>query len=244
MGQELNFRDYFSRIYVIHLPERHDRYVALERELGRLGVDLGGGKVRIPHAPRPVEANGFPSRAVYGNFLSHLSILKEALADGLETVLILEDDAIFSRRMVRQQSTLVECLRSTPWDLCFFGHSLKQELRGCARGLVAHRANFMWAHCYAVHRRALAELVAYLELTMTLPPHDPRGSHMYIDGALSLFRNNHPHIVTLVSNPVLSVQKGSPSSIAGAGWYASVGAIKPVVDLLRAARDQWWRVTG
>ena len=174
--------------------------------------------------------------------MSHLSILKEALADGLETVLVLEDDAIFSRRMVRQQSKLIDTLQNNAWDLCFFGHSLKDELRGCPTGLVPHRANFMWAHCYAVHKPALAELVAYLELTMTLPPHDPRGSHMYIDGALSLFRNRHPDIVTLVSNPVLSVQKGSPSSIAGAGWYAAAGAMRPLVDLLRAARDQWWRV--
>ena len=237
----MNIKDYFGRIYVIHLPERNDRYVALERELAELSIDLKND-VRIPHAPRPGNADGFPSRAVHGNFLSHLSILQEALKDGLETVLILEDDAIFSRRMVRDQAKLVEYLKRNSWDLCFFGHSLKDELRGCERGLVQHRANFIWAHCYAVHKRALPELVAYLEMTMTLPPHDPRGSHMYIDGAISLFRNRHPHIVTLVSNPVLSIQKGSASSIAGAGWYAWLGPFRSLVDFGRAARDHWWRV--
>ena len=240
----MNIRDYFDRIYVIHLPQRTDRYVALKRELSRLDIDLEGANVRIPHAPRPEDANGFPSRAVYGNFLSHLSILKEALKDGLEAVLVLEDDAIFSRRMVKEQSKLIDILRRNPWDLCFFGHSLREELRGCEKGLIPHGANFVWAHCYAVHKRALPELVAYLELTMTLPPHDPRGSHMYIDGAFSVFRNRHPHIVTLVSNPVLSVQKGSPSSIAGTGWYASFGPMRPLIGLLRAGRDQWWRVTS
>jgi len=240
----LDIKDYFGRIYVIHLPERIDRYVALKRELAHLGIDLQGNRVRIPHAPRPDDANGFPSRGVYGNFLSHLSILKEALADGLETVLVLEDDAIFSRRMVRQQSKLVDFLQRNPWDLCFLGHSLKDELRGCEKGLVVHRANFIWAHCYAVHKRALPELIAYLEMTMTLPPHDPRGSHMYIDGAFSLFRNRHPHIVTLVSNPVLSIQRGSPSSIAGTGWRGAIRPVLPIISLLRAARDQWWRVTS
>jgi len=226
------------------LPERKDRFMALKRELAQLDIDLEGENVRIPHAPRPDDANGFSSRGVYGNFLSHLSILKEALAEGLEAVLVLEDDAIFSRRMVRQQAELVDFLRSNPWDLCFFGHSLKKELRGCKKGLIPHRANFMWAHCYAVHKRALPELISYLELTMTLPPHDPRGSHMYIDGAFSMFRNRHPHIVTLVSNPVLSVQKGSASSIAGTGWYSALGQGKHLIGLLRAARDQWWRVTS
>jgi len=90
----------------------------------------------------------------------------------------------------------------------------------------------------------LPELIAYLEMTMTLPPHDPRGSHMYIDGAFSLFRNRHPHIVTLVSNPVLSIQRGSPSSIAGTGWRGAIRPVLPIISLLRAARDQWWRVTS
>jgi glycosyl transferase family 25 len=240
----LDIKDYIGRVYVIHLPERTDRFAALERELARLGIDLKGNAVRIPHAPRPDDANGFPSRGVYGNFLSHLSILKEALADGLETVLVLEDDAIFSRRMVREQSKLVDFLQRNAWDLCFFGHSLKDELRGCEKGLVPHRANFMWAHCYAVHKRALPELISYFEMTMTLPPDDPRGSHMYIDGAFSLFRNRHPHIVTLVSNPVLSIQKGSPSNIAGTGWYAAFRPVLPLISFLRAARDQWWRVSS
>lgn len=238
----MNIKDYFGRIYLIHLPERRDRYIALERELAKLEIDLKDD-VRIPHAPRPDDANGFASRAVYGNFLSHLSILKEAHTDDLETVLVLEDDAIFSRRMVRQQSKLVESLQQNPWGMCFFGHSLKAELLGCKKGLIPHRASFIWAHCYAVHKRALPELISYLEMTMMLPPHDPRGSHMYIDGAFSLFRNRHPHIVTLVCNPVLSIQKGSASSIASSGWYASLGPFRPLVGLARAVRDQWWRMT-
>jgi hypothetical protein len=42
--------EYFDRIYVVHLPERVDRYVALERALRTLGIDIGGRKVRIPAA--------------------------------------------------------------------------------------------------------------------------------------------------------------------------------------------------
>ena len=240
----MTINDYFDRIYVIHLPERHDRFVALERELATLGIDIHGAKVHIPHAPRPTEANRFPSRAVYGNFLSHLSILQEAQRDGLRNVLVLEDDAIFSRRMVRNQARLIDTLQHRHWDLCFFGHSLKSELKGCEEGLIAHRASFIWAHCYAVHAAALPGLIAYLEQTMALPPGDPRGARMYIDGAFSMFRERHPEIVTLVSNPVLSIQKGSPSSIAGTGWYRSLRWLVPLIGLGRAARDQWWRLTA
>jgi glycosyl transferase, family 25 len=240
----MEIKDYFERIYVIHLPERVDRYIALERELRMLGIDLKGGKVRIPHAPRPTDANQFSSRAVYGNFLSHLAILKEAREERFATVLVLEDDAIFSRRMVKNQAALVQTLRDQPWDLCFFGHSLKHELHGCAKGLVAHRAGFTWAHCYGVNARVLPRLIDYLETTMILQPGDPRGARMYIDGAFTLFRERNPDVVALVSNPVLSVQKGSPSSIAGKGWYRSLRFINPLINMARAVRDEFWRLTA
>jgi hypothetical protein len=240
----LDFKTYFDRICIIHLPERNDRYVALERELQALGVDIDGDKVRIPHAPRPSDANQFPSRGVYGNFLSHLGILKESLHDKLGNVLVLEDDAIFSRRMVRDQAAMVHTLQTTDWDLCFFGHSLKRELEGCEPGLVPHRAAFKWAHCYAVHARVLPKLIEYCEQTMTLPPGDPRGARMYIDGVFNVFRERHPEVVTLVGNPALSVQKGSPSNIAGTGWHADRRWASPLINLGRAARDQWWRLTA
>jgi len=217
----LNFSEYFDRVYIIHLPERRDRYTALGAELARLGIDIEDRRqVRIPHAPRPADANQFPSRGVYGNFLSHLSILKEA------------------------QAEWVQRLQTTPWDLCFFGHSLKRELAGRERGLIPHTAGFIWAHCYAVNGPALGELIAYLELTAERPIGHPLGGRMYIDGAFTMFRQQHPHRITLVSNPVLSVQKGSPSNIAGTGWYRALGPLQPLLGAARALRDQWWRLTA
>ncbi len=235
---------YFDRIAIIHLPERHDRFVALEQELASLGIDMRSAKVCIPHAPRPTAAGGFPSRGVRGNFLSHLGILKSARDDGLANVLVLEDDAIFSRRMVKNQEKLVARLQNSHWDLCFFGHSLTRELRGRGRGLVPHDAGFIWAHCYAVNASVLGRLIDYLEMTMELEPGDPRGARMYIDGAFTMFRQRNPDVVTLISNPVLSVQRGSPSSIADTGWYRSLRPLSPLIRLAREARDGWWRFTA
>jgi hypothetical protein len=236
--------EYFERIYVIHLPERVDRYVALGRALRTLGIDIGGHKIRIPAAPRPSDSNQFPSRAVYGNFLSHLEILKEARRDGISNVLVLEDDAMFSRRMVKTQAALVDTLQNVPWDLCFFGHSLKSELRGCPTGLVSHKASFIWAHCYAVNARVFTKLIDYMEITSRRPPGHPLGARMYIDAVFTHFRALNPSVITLVSNPVLSLQRGSPSSIAGHGWYPAIRWMHPIINLARAARDQLWRLTS
>jgi hypothetical protein len=110
------------------LPPPNPR--AIEARRGGSGGDDHPERVQFPPASRPDDANGFPSKSVHGNYLSHLNILEDALRDGLETVWILEDDAIFSRRMVREQARVIEFLQHNPWDMCFLGHTLRRELHG------------------------------------------------------------------------------------------------------------------
>jgi hypothetical protein len=234
--------DYFDRIAIIHLPHLQERYQALSTELRDLGIDIRHPKVQVPYAPVPREWDGWPSRGVYGNFLSHLGILRQAMQDGLQTIWVLEDDAIFSRRMRREQSALVETLQQREWDLCFFGHSLKQELAEQPTGFVPPIADFIWAHCYAVHARVLPRLVPYLEQAIVLPAHHPNGSRLYIDAAFTLFRRLNPDVVTLVYNPALSIQKGCSSSLNDPKWYDTVAVTRPLVSLARRARDHWWRL--
>jgi glycosyl transferase, family 25 len=78
--------EYFDRIAIIHLLERRDRFESLSAGLRGMGFDIQQPKVQIPHAPRPSDANGFPSRGVYGNFLSHLGILRQAWRDGPQAI--------------------------------------------------------------------------------------------------------------------------------------------------------------
>jgi len=234
--------EYFDPIAIIHLPDRRDRFQSLSAELRDVGIDIRQPKVQIPHAPVPSDWDGWPSRGVYGNFLSHLGILRQALRDGLQTIWVLEDDAIFSRRMRREQQTLVETLKGREWDLCFFGHSLTHELAEQPIGFVAPNADFIWAHCYAVHARVLPRLVAYLEQAVVLPEHHPEGSRLYIDGAFTLFRRFNPDVVALVYNPALSIQKGCTSSLNDPKWYDTVAVTRPLVSLARRARDHWWKL--
>jgi len=239
--------DYFERLYIIHLPERTDRYYALSHELAAIGIDIKGSKVRLPVPPRPLELNGFPSLGVHGNFLSHLEILKECLRDKVEKVWILEDDAIFRRRLRREnaQNALIQQLKKNDWDLCYIGHAIEQNaLRSYPTGLVPFTGQFIWAHCYCVHARVLPQLVQYFEETLRNPPGHPRGGCLYIDGAFDLFRRFHPEAVCLVSNPNLSSQKGSPSSLASRSWYDRVSVAKPLVTASRFIRDEVWRFSG
>jgi glycosyl transferase, family 25 len=235
--------DYFDRIAIIHLPDRKDRYDSLAGELRAIGADIRQPKVEIPFAPMPEDANGFPSRGVYGNFLSHLSILRQALNDGLRNIWVLEDDAIFSRRMCCIQDALVKNLSEHNWDLCFFGHSLdKRLLATMPIGLAPATADFRWAHCYAVNARVLPRLVTYLEQAVSRPVGDPLGGKLYIDAAFTLFRHFNRDVVALVANPVLSVQKGCVSSLSQRKWYDDIVAARPVVAAARSMRDYYWKL--
>jgi glycosyl transferase family 25 len=240
----MKFIEYFDRTCIINLPERADRLRLIKKELRPCGADVHPAKVQVPYAPKPDDAHGFKSRGVYGSYLSHYTILKDALQDGIETVWILEDDATFSHRMVRDQARIVEFLQRNPWDMCYFGHSLGHELDGMPRGLIHHTAGFRWAHCYAIHSKTLPRLIAYLEENMANPPGHPRGGKMYIDAAYNFFRQLNPDIVSLVANPAMSVQRGSVSSLAGGHWYDRSKLLVPFVALARSARDELWRWTG
>jgi GR25 family glycosyltransferase involved in LPS biosynthesis len=236
--------DYFDRTCIINLPDRDDRLRAIRKELHRCGGDDHPEKVQIPYAPKPDDASDFDSRGVYGSYLSHYNILKDALRNGIQTVWVLEDDATFSHRMMRDQARIVKFLQRNPWDMCFFGHSLHRELRGMPKGLIHYTSSFRWAHCYAVHSRVLPRLIAYLDENMTNPQGHPRGGRMYIDPAYSFFRRLNPDVISLVANPAMSVQRGSVSSLAGGHWYDRSRLFIPLVGITRSARDELWRWTG
>jgi glycosyl transferase, family 25 len=238
--------DYFGRIEIIHLRERIDRYNALKRELARIGIDVHDERVQIPDAPRAMDDYGFPSQQVYGNFLSHLDILRRACNEQQKAILVLEDDAIFLHSLndLTFQRQLIQTLDTHEWGICYFGHPITRQLTNQPTGLIRTNLTFPCVHCYAVHQRVLADLVAYLESTMERPQGHPEGGKMYIDGALSMFRMRLPDVVTLVSNPALSIQRGSISGIAQIKWYEKVETLRPILGTARAIRDEIWRHTG
>ena len=237
---DMGILDYFNRLAIVHLPNRDDRLRALTKELARIEVDIDSPKVTIPDPPMPEKSNGFTSRGVYGSFLSHVEIIENAYRDGLDSVWVLEDDAIFSRRFRSQQHRIASYLRDHEWDLCFIGHTVHNRLPDSPTGLLRFSGPFIWAHSYAVHRRIMARLIEYLRLNETRETGHPDGGKMYIDAAFFFFRQQNPDVICLVSSPCLSVQKGSPSSLSPNRYERYSGA-RFLMNLARAMRDECWR---
>lgn len=237
------FSDFFDYLAVINLPSRPDRLRSVRAEMAALGI--APDRLDRPDAPVMEEDGGFPSRGVYGNFLSHLAILREAARRGARNVLVLEDDAIFSRR-ARNRSAQAACLDQLAghdWGLWHLGHGLSAARRPAQKGIVASAEPFIGAHAYCVRREALDELIDWLETVAGRDAGHPEGGKMYIDGALNHYRASVASRACLISNPTLSIQKGSDSDLGVPKSHIFRHTGKGMLSLLRRSRDEIWRWT-
>ena len=87
----------FQRVRVINLRRRGDRRAETTSELAELGETVDGERLSFFEAIEPDLAAGFPSPGVRGCYLSHLGVLEAAAGDGVENLLVMEDDVAFIR---------------------------------------------------------------------------------------------------------------------------------------------------
>ncbi|MFT4629940.1 MAG: glycosyl transferase family 25 [Dinoroseobacter sp.] len=238
--------EYFERIEIVHVPSRVDRYHKLVKELQHIGIDIDDSRVSIQHGFCADSADGYSSPQVRGGLLSHLSVLQRALKDDCRRVLILEDDAIFrtSLRDFSAQRKLIEQIKNCAWDILFLGHPISNQIKNQPKGIIETSTLFNWAHCYAVNQSVLPDLVKYLQASDLRPAGHTDGGKMYIDGGLNMFRARSGDVCSAISNPALSVQRGSPSGIANHRWYEAYSFISFFSDAARNVRDELWRRTG
>jgi glycosyl transferase family 25 len=227
----------FDRTYVINLPERKDRLREITRELQSVGMSFADPGVRVLCATRPREALGFPTPAVRGCFLSHLAVLQQAQADGLKNVLVMEDDLAISPAFANSRRRLFQELEGCPWGFIYFGH--REETPTLRVPVLApFTGPIITAHFYAVSGTILNRLIDYLQAVQLREPGDPVGGPMHYDGALTMFREANPDILTLIAQPSLGWQRSSRSDIHGR-WYDKVAGVQTVAAIGRNAREHW-----
>ena len=118
----VNLKSTFERVVCINLDRRPDRWEEFQREWARVEGCFGelerlravdGEKV-----PPPEWYRG--NRGAWGCLQSHVRILEDALQDGRQSVLILEDDAVFIAGFVPLAETFFEQLPDD-WDGVMLG---------------------------------------------------------------------------------------------------------------------------
>jgi glycosyl transferase family 25 len=228
-------------IVVINLPFRSDRRSEFAAQLEHLGLSFDQPQVRIFEAIRPDAPDGFPSIGARGCFFSHLGILREAVATGQDRILICEDDLDFTPNFLSQLPDLIASLKADNWSIFYGGYGETPLGTATAPDLLRLNSDHgvSCSHFYAIRGRAIADLKNYLEAMLLRPSGDPQGGPMHYDGALSWFRKDHPHHITLAAVPPIGVQRSSRTDIHALRWFDRWPIVRSLASLLRRGRARF-----
>lgn len=236
--------DQFARVYIVNLPERADRRREIEAELDRIGLRVDGEKIRYWKATRPDDAGLFPSLGARGCFMSHLGILEDAIKDGVENILVMEDDLAIDARFALAQPEMCRALREERWHFAYLGHVEPMPDRGGRPRWQTGQRPLATTHFYAVNRPALRSLRDHLQACLAREPGHPLGSPMHVDGAYSLYRMQRPYALTLIATPSLGGQRSSRSDIFPNKWYDRTPVLAQIAGLMRALKNFGRRAFG
>lgn len=232
----MNLIEHFQRCLIVNLPERDDRRREMDAELRQVGLAADGGRIRYFRAVRPADAGEFPSLGARGCFMSHLGILKEAIRDDLDNLLVMEDDLALDPRVCVAQDAMLDRLQGGRWDFAYFGHVEATDDRA-APAWQETRAPLATTHFYALSRRVLRPLHDHLEACLRRPSGHPLGSPMHVDGAYSLFRRQNPDVITLMAMPSLGGQRSSRSDIFPNKWYDRMPFTRQLAGMARRIKN-------
>lgn len=104
--------EWFDAIYYINMDTATDRLSTFRSKLKTLGIEQLA--TRFAAVPTPENHH-------IGCALSHRTIIAEAHRQGLNNVLVFEDDAIFHHDILNLLPAMLDKLRSIEWDIFYFG---------------------------------------------------------------------------------------------------------------------------
>lgn len=222
---------HYDRIQIVNLPHRTDRRREMEREIGRLNINV---PVSYFPAIKMEERGPFLRVGSHGAYLSHLEILKGAAARG-ESVLILQDDCQFLPEARAFQLP-------TGTDIFYGGYSASDPAN-------LHGSNIIGAHFMGFSVTAAEKAAKYLEalLDPAFPP-EPSAAKIPgfdpairppIDGALVWFRRLHPELRTEFA--MLSKQRSSRTDIGNLSLIDKLPISRWIAGTLRTVRSSLLR---
>jgi glycosyl transferase, family 25 len=164
-------------------------------ELQQAGIPFTIGKVELFAAIKPDSPGEFPSIGYRGVFLSHLTILKQAKSQGLNNVLIMEDDLEIRSDFRRYEENILNELIDQDWDIVHFGYCGQPVGNLSAVSLPilqAFSGEIIGTQFYAVNSRIFDQLIDFFEVILTRPADHPDGAPMSPDGVLNIFKWQFP----------------------------------------------------
>lgn len=212
----MKLTDAFARVYVINLPFKDDRRHALERNLVETGL-ADPAEIRWFRAtcgddmPPPADV-WHGGNGAWGCWLSHLRIIEEAIADGLDNYLVLEDDAVASPHATDLLGHLIPELPKD-WGQLYLGgqhQKIPHDVPGTRHLLRAESVNR--THAFAVNSTAFQKFAQHI---CYFPHYADEKDARHIDHTLEIEHGRRLHWETYATKWWLFGQEADSSNIDG-----------------------------
>jgi glycosyl transferase family 25 len=230
----------FDAIYIINLPERTDRKAEMIEQFEHAGISGQSQRLVFFDAFRPQDKGEFPTIGTRGCFLSHLGVLKAALAAGHASILVLEDDLNFVDDFQAAFRARLPALQASPWDFAYLGWLRVTPSLPSTEGVVVvpPESAVLGLHMVAIKSTVMSELIAYLEAMLERPAGDPGGGPMHVDGAYGWYRHAHSHRRTVALQPPLGYQRASRTDIHALRWFDRTWGFRSLASALRSMKNR------
>lgn len=239
----VNFIDYFDKIYVINLIARADRRDEMDVQLKKLGYTLNHPKIIVFNAIKPANAEEFPCIGARGCFLSHLGVLKHAQINGYKNILIFEDDLDFSTHFVSRSEKVLLSLNQNNWEIFYGDYRLYENLVSDenAAKVVTSIYPLGTTNFLGLKSVVIKPIIDYFELILSRPAGHPQGGPMHVDGAYNCFRKDFPTFNTIIATPALGFQRSSFSDITAVSWKNKLPFIQLIKKILKIVNYQRYK---
>ena len=164
VGGIMQLTEAFERVYILNLPFKEDRRQRLSAHLDALGlVDWPGVKwqraVCGDWCPPP--AFWGAGNGAWGCLLSHAMILIDAIHDGLESYLVLEDDVCF---VPQAADLLAEFMAAVPadWGQIYLGGQHLHKAPTLVAPGVVRPHNINRTHAFAARKPHFARILQHI----------------------------------------------------------------------------------
>lgn len=171
--------NYFDGAYYINLDKRTDRRDHMETKLSGLGIaakrfpaitidpkDMPEALKKELNACHDKDKDYFQDyikrkAGEVGCALSHKSIVRKAKEEGLDNILIFEDDCLFLDNWKQEINRIVEELSNIKWDIVYFGGELTGKAKSISTTLARTESGVYCTHAYAINKTFFNEIINF-----------------------------------------------------------------------------------
>jgi GR25 family glycosyltransferase involved in LPS biosynthesis len=154
----LTFNEYFDKIFCINLDRRTDRWAKSLEQFQRHSIRVE--RISAVDGSK-TGGNGKLNPGQFGCSQSHASVLNTIIKEGLNRVLILEDDIEFAEDLNERFANTVSHIPER-WDMLYLGASHREKPIVYNSVLAKVRRSFT-THAYAINDTSSKAIINHIE---------------------------------------------------------------------------------